>query len=152
MPDYVGYNISGTTAVGVGVSINISVAAIKNDGIVIQPSLAFGWGLDISASFTAQTGKYEGPSSPTALSLEGTSESTNASILYITGGETKDLVKVNKEMTQRTPTGTVKVTNPTFIEGNNWKMSSYGVTLGPIPVGYTKMNSYTPTTFYLYKK
>jgi hypothetical protein len=151
-PDYVGYSFSGTAVFGIGTSINISIGVMKNDGIFIQPSLAFGSGLDISTSFTTQTGYYKGPLKPTATSLEGTSESINASVLYLTGGEARDQVKVIKEMERRTPNGRITVSNPVFVNGNNWKITSYGVTVGPTPVGYTNMTSYTPTTLYLYKK
>ncbi|WP_051697854.1 RHS repeat domain-containing protein [Prevotella sp. 10(H)] len=150
--DYAGYSFSGTAIVGIGVSFNITIGVIGKDGAFIQPSLAFGYGLDVSASFVGQTGVYQGPLSPTATSMEGTSDVENFSLSFITGGQSKDQVKVFKDMKCRTPNGTVINSVPVFVDGNNWKINSHGATVGPIPFGYTNMTSYTPTTFYLYKK
>jgi hypothetical protein len=150
--DYAGYSFSGTAVVGIGVSFSITIGVIGKDGIFIQPSLAFGYGLDISASFVGQIGVYQGPFSPTATSMKGTSNVENYSLPFITGGQSKDQVKVIKDMKCRTPNGTSINSVPVFVDGNNWKINSHGTTVGPIPLGYTNMSSYTPTTFYLYKK
>ncbi len=150
--DYVGFSVSVTGIVGVGISCEMAIGFVPEDGVFIQKSLSFGTGFDLSVSGNYKRGEYTGPQTPTVTSLEGASEGWTASVAFVGKGESHDLVKVEKDGYQNTFHGKIPTKYNTLIDGNNWKVSSTSITFGTKPLGATYSQSFTLETIQLYKK
>lgn len=145
--EYMGLSYTGTASFLLGYSAQLNLGYIPSDGVFINLTGGFVFGIDFSHGISGVVGNYVGDAVPTAETLKGPAWALDGGAGGLTIGTSKDVVQSNPvEIGQ---TGSYKYDEKA---GTNWNMRSIGYSVGSKTLfsGSVK-RTYTTSPLYLHK-